>query len=86
MSSTICHMQLQVGYNLFYGTMPNALACGMCNWNLITNTNCKTGFSSNVRISKGFHFILFNIELKWILKIKWKQISETYQNHFRKKI
>ncbi len=41
MLSIICCMQLKVGYNLFYATLPNVVACGMCNWNLIANTNCK---------------------------------------------
>jgi len=31
MSNTICHMHLQVGYNLSYVTILNVVTCGMCN-------------------------------------------------------
>jgi hypothetical protein len=42
MSNTIRHMHLQVGYNLSYVIVPNVVACGVCNYNLVTNTSCKT--------------------------------------------
>ncbi len=42
-SSTACHMQLQVGYRLSYTTMPNVVIYGVCKLEFITtNTNCKT--------------------------------------------
>jgi hypothetical protein len=43
MSSIVCHMQLQVNYNLSYAIVPNAVACGVCNWNLVATISYKIG-------------------------------------------
>lgn len=46
-SSTVCHMQLQVGYNLSYATLPNVVAYGVCKLEFWI---AKLGFSSSVLI------------------------------------